>query len=53
MEALAVKDQDKALDMGLRMAAERGLPLLVCGSLYLIGELRQKALQGRKAGHGI
>jgi len=53
LEALAVKDQDKALDMGLRMAAERGLPLLVCGSLYLIGELRQKALQGRKAGHGI
>lgn len=53
LEAIPEKDQEKALDMGLRMAAERGVPLLVCGSLYLIGELRQIALAGRKAGHGI
>lgn len=53
LEALAAKDQDKALDIGLGMAAARGVPLLICGSLYLIGEMRQRALQGRKAGYGI
>ncbi len=53
LEALFETDQERALDIGLAMAAERGVPLLVCGSLYLIGEIRQKALLGRKAGHGI
>ncbi len=53
LESLAENDQEEALDKGLRMARERGVPLLVCGSLYLIGEIRQKALAGRKGGHGI
>lgn len=52
LEAFPERDQDKAFSLGLRMAADRGVPLLVCGSLYLIGETRQKALEGRKVLHG-
>ena len=53
LEAICEADQERALHAGLAMAAERGVPLLVAGSLYLIGEIRQRVLAGRKAGHGI
>ena len=35
-----VEDSLSALELALEQAREAGVPLLVCGSLYLVGELR-------------
>jgi dihydrofolate synthase/folylpolyglutamate synthase len=35
-----VEDSVQALERGLEGAREEGVPLLICGSLYLVGELR-------------
>jgi dihydrofolate synthase/folylpolyglutamate synthase len=35
-----VEDSSEALERGLERAREEGVPLLICGSLYLVGELR-------------
>jgi folylpolyglutamate synthase/dihydropteroate synthase len=35
-----VEDSVQALERGLERARQEGVPLLICGSLYLVGELR-------------
>jgi dihydrofolate synthase/folylpolyglutamate synthase len=42
--AEAIGDADQALDRGLRLAGETGGPLVVSGSLYLVGHVRSRLL---------
>jgi dihydrofolate synthase / folylpolyglutamate synthase len=39
-ELSVVTDPERALDLGLRESARAGGPLIVCGSLYLVGHVR-------------
>ena len=47
--AEAIDDADAALDHALRLAVATGGPLLVSGSLYLVGHARSRLLPDRKA----
>ena len=47
--AEAIDDADAALDHALRLAVATGGPLLVSGSLYLVGHVRSRLLPDRKA----
>lgn len=44
LEAVSLGPPEEALAAGLARAREKCLPLLVCGSLYLVGELRSRLL---------
>lgn len=41
LEAEVAAIPAEALSMGMALASKEGVPLLVCGSLYLIGEIRE------------
>ena len=47
--AEAIDDADAALDHAQRLAVATGGPLLVSGSLYLVGHARSRLLPDRKA----
>jgi dihydrofolate synthase/folylpolyglutamate synthase len=42
--AEAIEDADEALDRALRLADETGGPLIISGSLYLVGHVRSRLL---------
>jgi dihydrofolate synthase/folylpolyglutamate synthase len=44
--AEAVEDADVALERGLTLAADAGGPLVIAGSLYLVGHLRGRLVEG-------
>jgi len=48
IDSFAVEDHVECLAQAARLAVSRGVPLVVCGSLYLIGEIRGMLMQGRK-----
>jgi dihydrofolate synthase/folylpolyglutamate synthase len=42
----ALDDADEALDRALELAREEGGPLVIAGSLYLVGRLRARLVPG-------
>lgn len=45
LDSAAVSSPEEALSEGLAKARGKGLPLLICGSLYLVGELRSRLME--------
>ena len=48
IKSLCIENHEDALQKGQEMARFAGVPLLVCGSLYLIGEIRELVLGRRQ-----
>ena len=48
IKSICIEDHEEALHKGQELARLAGVPLLVCGSLYLIGEIRGLVLDRRQ-----
>jgi dihydrofolate synthase/folylpolyglutamate synthase len=48
VKSACIESHEDALQKGQELARSEGVPLLVCGSLYLIGELRELVLGRRQ-----
>jgi len=48
IKSVCIENHEDALKQGQELARSAGVPLLVCGSLYLIGEIRELVLGRRR-----
>jgi dihydrofolate synthase/folylpolyglutamate synthase len=48
--AATIADADRALGVALQRASQAGVPLVVCGSLYLVGYVRARLMAAGTAG---